>query len=170
MSKGISQAEFSRILGVERSYVTQLKKAGRLVIDDEGKVMVDESIKLIEKTKDASRTADLGTNKPAKESDEDHIKNYQKARAEREKYNALQAKIKYETETGKLMVASEVIQVVTEADMEIRTKLEDMAYGLAPILAIENNEDKIKIIINNYVENTLTALSRSLGSHNNQHQ
>ena len=40
----VTQAEFARHLGVGRSYVTALKKAGRLVMDADGRVLVEESM------------------------------------------------------------------------------------------------------------------------------
>lgn len=44
-----SQAQFARRLGKDRSYVTRLKQAGRLVMRD-GKVVVDESLQRLEAT------------------------------------------------------------------------------------------------------------------------
>src|SRR5690348_2338572 len=44
-------AEFAARLGCKRSYVTELRKAGRLVLTDDGKVKVAESIARIEATR-----------------------------------------------------------------------------------------------------------------------
>jgi hypothetical protein len=41
---------FAALLGVEPSYVTKLKNAGRLVLNDKGRVLVAESRELIEQT------------------------------------------------------------------------------------------------------------------------
>ena len=46
---------FATRLGVKPGYVTQLKQAGRLVLTDDGKVKVAESIALISETRDPSK-------------------------------------------------------------------------------------------------------------------
>lgn len=54
--EGISQAEFARRLGVQRSYVHALKEAGRLVLTSDGKrVLVEESLQRLEETADPRR-------------------------------------------------------------------------------------------------------------------
>jgi hypothetical protein len=51
-----SFAEFARIAGFRRSYVTELKGAGRLVLTDDGReVRVAESLALIESTRDPAK-------------------------------------------------------------------------------------------------------------------
>ncbi len=55
MVEAVTQVEFSRRLGVDKSYVTRLKQAGRLVMDDSGKVLVEESLRRIEETADPNR-------------------------------------------------------------------------------------------------------------------
>lgn len=47
--------EFATRLNVKPGYVTQLKKAGRLVLDRDGRVLVAESLQLIEDTRDPAR-------------------------------------------------------------------------------------------------------------------
>lgn len=50
MSRAVKQAEFARILGVSRSTVTRARQAGRLVIDERGRVLVDESLQRYHET------------------------------------------------------------------------------------------------------------------------
>lgn len=47
--------EFARIAGYKRPYITQLRKEGRLVLDDKNRVKVAESLARIEATRDPSR-------------------------------------------------------------------------------------------------------------------
>ncbi|MDG4811914.1 hypothetical protein P8629_02740 [Hydrogenovibrio sp. 3SP14C1] len=55
MSNVVSKAEFARQQGVNKSTVTRWDKAGRLVLNERGKVLVSESIKLLAET-DGHRT------------------------------------------------------------------------------------------------------------------
>lgn len=56
MTEAVTQAEFARRLDVDKSYVTRLKQAGRLVLNDAGnKVLVEESLQRIKETADPNR-------------------------------------------------------------------------------------------------------------------
>ena len=53
----VSQSEFATLLGKDKSYVTRLKQAGRLVLTADGQVEVEKSQTLIAATADPSRAA-----------------------------------------------------------------------------------------------------------------
>ena len=102
---------FAQHMGCAPSYVTKLKQAGRLVLDDAGRVKVAESKALIEATRDPAKRAVVDRHAsergvalaaPTAASEEGdteapHIANpdYQAARAKREHYAALQAEADY---------------------------------------------------------------------------
>jgi hypothetical protein len=86
---------------------------------------------------------------------------YQKARAMREKYNAMQAKIAYEKEVGLLLVAHDVKLAVADGDAIIRNRLESMPEMLAPQLAAISDEQKIRAMLADQVEYLLGELSRT---------
>lgn len=75
--KALTQAEFARAMGWNRSTVTRLKQAGRLVVDAHGHVLAAESVLRIEETGGmrfdvaarhaASRAAAMGECQPAEE-------------------------------------------------------------------------------------------------------
>lgn len=51
-----SFSDFAKLVGFKASYITQLKKEGRLVLTDDGRrVLVAESCQLIEQTRDPSK-------------------------------------------------------------------------------------------------------------------
>ena len=50
MNGAVRMAEFARIAGVNRSTVTRWRQAGRLAMDDHGRVLVDESLARIQAT------------------------------------------------------------------------------------------------------------------------
>jgi len=156
MENFVSQAEFSRIIDTSRSHVTQLKNAGKLVFNDKGQVDVDESIKLISESKDISRLANMKETSSA--DDSDYVKKYQQARANKEEVSFLQAKMKYEKEQGKLLAINEVRNAVMDSYITIRNKLESMPDILTPAITLETDENKIKEILSQYIENLIADL------------
>ena len=79
----------------------------------------------------------------------------------REKYAAMQAKIMYEKEVGVLLVAQDAKMAVADGDAIIRNRLESLPDILAPQLAAEKNEQKIRAILADQVEYLLDELSRT---------
>lgn len=86
---------------------------------------------------------------------------YQQARAMKEKYAAMQAKIAYEKEIKVLLPADEVKLAVADGDAIIRNRLESLQDMLAPQLAAESDEQKIRAMLMDQVEHLLGELSRS---------
>jgi hypothetical protein len=89
---------------------------------------------------------------------------YQQARAMREKYAAMQAKISYEKEIGLLLVAHDVKMAVADGDALIRNRLEALPDILAPQLAAEKDEQRIRALLSDQIEYLLDELSRSFKS------
>lgn len=105
----VTQAEFARMEGKARSYITALKSAGRLVMVD-GLVDVEASRARIAGTSDpnrddvAQRWAKTRQPSAPAETPADKIGNsYQAARAVKEKFAAMQAKHDYEKAIGKIV-------------------------------------------------------------------
>lgn len=138
--KTCTQAEFARLLGVAKSYVTKLKEQGRLVMDAGGKLVDIEASKArIAATADPGK-ADISAQwqapQPPKapEGDEDGTPSYQDARAEKERFAAKMAKLEYERAIGKLVDKAEVQAVVEDVITQFRQGLENLPYRLAPEL------------------------------------
>lgn len=166
----MTPSQFAKHINVKPGYVTQLKAAGRLVM--QGELIDSEASKLlIEETKDpskagvAERHANERQQKQGAPDQEaltiDPGSNYQKSRAMKEKYNALQAQIAYEKEVGLLLVASDAKAAVADGDTIIRNRLESLPDMLAPQLAAESDEQKIRALLMDQVEFMLSELSRS---------
>lgn len=165
----MTQAEFARHIGTERSYITQLKTAGRLVMNGR-KVDVEASMKLIEETKDLSKAGVAERHGKQRQNKRGGAKldavtgktdiSYQQAKAMRAKYIGLQEKISYEKEVGLLMVADEAKAAVSSGDAIIRNRLEALPDMLAPQLAAESDEQKIRALLMDQVEYLLSDLSR----------
>jgi hypothetical protein len=182
----MSQAEFAKHIGRTSGYITQLKDAGRIVM--QGRMVdVEASISLMNETQDPSKAGvaerheqareqralsvaegkQPGTSAPLRASAamDDTAGNagssYQQSRAMKEKYNALQAQIAYEKEVGLLLVANEARAAVADGDAIIRNRLESLPDMLAPQLAAESDEQKIRTLLMDQVEQLLGELSRT---------
>lgn len=174
MSKGISQAEFARQINVKRSRVTQLKQAGRLVLNDDGKVLADESRALIASTKDpskdgvAERHAKARKNEieikdkeeplpPASAGDAESF-NFWKTKNEKLKFqsNFRESQVR----DGELLEIQAVKMAVMGSDAVIRNRLESLPDLLAPQLATEDDEHKVRILLIDQIEWLLSELSQ----------
>lgn len=173
-----SQADFAAIANVRRSYVTALKKAGRLVLDAEGKVLVAESLARIEATRDPAKAAVAARHAEARggaiplpspsqapapahgESGPQIAGGFQQARAVREKFLALEAKRAYEVAIGKLVDADAVRLAASDAATRLRAALESLPTTLGPQLAAEADEARCVALMREAVELALAELHR----------
>lgn len=177
---------FAEHIGCKPSYVTELRKAGRLVLTDDGKaVLVAESIARIEATRDPSRagvaerhaaqrgaplaTADAlpraataaGDGAEGQDDDEDDPK-FQRWKARRERAAALREEIKLGEESKEYLRRTDAAAIVGNAFVMLRTSLEAMPDSVAPVLAGETDENRIRILLAEEVEHILGNCSAEL--------
>lgn len=166
----MNQAEFAKQIGVTPSHVTQLKTAGRLVMQG-AMVDVEASKALIADTQDPGKTGVSerhAQEREQKQSGQDLEaltgkagSAYQQARAMKEKYNAMAAKLDYELAIGMVLIAADAKAAVADGDAIVRNRLEALPDMLAPQLAAENDEQKIRAMLMDQVEFLLSELSRT---------
>jgi len=176
-----TQSEFAALIGRNKSHVTRLKQAGRLVLTDDGLVDVEKSQKLIAMTADPSRAdavaardqaraslagdggADTGSPAPeraAQLSQAEHIGNsYQGARALKEKYNALTAKLEFEQASGKLVEADAARLFAADLAATFRGALEILPDRIAPELVELSDTETIRAVLVESFEQILTDLA-----------
>lgn len=133
-----SQADFARANGWEKSYVTKLKQAGRLVMTADGLVDFEASMARIKATSAAPERA-----APA-------VQGVDFARAQdRERfYSAELKRLEYEREVGRLVVRSDVEAVVAGMAAVYRAGIEAMADRLpAQIAALGADEPRIRALL-----------------------
>lgn len=161
-----TQAAFARQIGVVRSHVTALKKAGRLVMVGD-KVDVEASKDRIAATADPGRddvvarhaASRASQGQPPAVQERDPVGNsYQAARAVKEKFLALSAKRDYELSCGKLMQAAEVVSAVESAAVTLRTRLEAWPDTMAANLGGHLDEAQRRALLAEAVEELLTGL------------
>lgn len=161
-----TQSEFAAILGKDKSYVTRLKQAGRLVLAEDGRVDVEKSQALIAATADPSRNAaveartDAQLNQARAPSQQDAIGNsFQTAKAVNEKYKALTAKLEYEQASGKLVNADEARLFAADLAASFRGAVEQRRDRLAPVLAPINDVEAIRAVLTEEDDQMLTDLA-----------
>lgn len=142
-----TQADFARQIGVARSYVTALKKAGRLVMDDSGRVLVEESKASIARSNGAPERSSVV--EPA----------FADSRERKEHYSAELSRLDFEERCGKLMESSVVLGVVAGAAVTLRSRLETFPDLLAPQLAAIGDEQQIRAMLADQVEILLGELA-----------
>lgn len=172
--------EFAAHLGVRPSYITALKKDGRLVLSDDGKrVRVAESLVRIEATRNPARAdvadrhaARRGAALPAAlptdsggagqgdgaDGDTENIP-YQESRAVKELYLSLAAKRDYEISIGKLLPVADVTADIASAVTTLRARLEVLPDVLAPVLIGESDEGRLRNLIADEIERALADLA-----------
>lgn len=162
-----TQSEFAALLGRDKSYVTRLKQAGRLVLTAEGLVDVEKSQAMIAATADPSRNAAVEARanetmrgERAAPSQQDAIGNsYQTAKAVNEKYKALTAKAEYETLIGKLVDADEARLFAADLAASFRGALEILPDRLSPELVPLNETEAVRAVLVESFEQVLTDLA-----------
>lgn len=162
-----TQSKFAAILGKDKSYVTRLKQAGRLVIAEDGLVDVEKSQALIAATADPSRNAQAEArsnetmrSERAPNQQQDAIGNsYQTAKAVNEKYKALTAKAEYEQLIGKLVDADEARLFAADLAASFRGAVEQRRDRLAPVLAPINDVEAIRAVLTEEDDQMLTDLA-----------
>ena len=143
MAELVSQAEFARIKGMTRGWVTKLKQSGRLVINNDGLVDVEKSNQLIEQTANPNRQDVADRHKSNRQQDHTPAMEFnttqagatlQASRAVKEKFSALKAKAEYEEYMGNLVNVSEVQHAVADVVMTLRQVIENIPHRVAPEL------------------------------------
>lgn len=167
-----TRAQFARLNGWGRSYVTELAQAGRLVLADNGKVLVRESLERIKATADPAHAAVAqrhAAERAAKANGDDEQpktdrvgSTFSQAKAVRERYNAMLAKVEYEQRIGELVSAKEVRRAAEEFGAALRRRWENLADSLAAVCAAESDPARVHALISDEVEQTLLDLSKEL--------
>lgn len=183
--QAVSRSDFARLLGVKPSYITQLAKDNRLVLDADGRVLVDASRARILETRDPSKAAVAarhaagrtpaapegaghGTDAPqapaaaASAEPEADGAGYQDWRTRSERAKALAAERDLALTTGELMRTDDVRHCISTAFTEVRARLEALPDLLAPVLVVIREEPAMRARLADEIETVLAEASRAL--------
>jgi hypothetical protein len=151
----MTKSAFAKHIGKTPGYVTQLLDAGRLVMEG-NKVNVEASIARIEATRDPSKAGVANRHAKARQEksqhedadaqDKDPIHesvDYQFEKALRERANRQLTEMELAEKAKNLVPVGEVKFVAANAGSIIRSRMESLAYALAPQFAVETDEQRI---------------------------
>lgn len=168
----LSQAAFARdVLGKHRSYVTQLKQEGRLVMEGK-RVDVVASLAKIAATADPNRD-DVKARHAAERGDaaDDDLQldtqasakaqvTFVDGRAKEQHFKALRAELDYQKEVGQVVEMEGVRQVVAGVVTEFKQTLENWPHRTAPELVGKDLETTRKLLRDAVVD-VLGAMQQS---------
>ena len=143
----VTQSEFARVLGVGRSYITALKNSGRLVFDADGKILVDESKKLIASTTGAPERSSLKAGE------------FNDPREKKDHFDAELKKLEYDRAIGKVVEKIEVEAAVADVITAFRQRMENIPHRVAPEL-VGKDLDAIRAALKQEVHGALTEMER----------
>lgn len=184
----VTGKQLALLLNCKPSYITELKKLGRLVLSEDSKGFLrSESIALYEATRDPSRagvSARHAANRkrtaavaatppdPGQESPDSgdpldeppatgDAARRAKALADRAEWDAKVAERDYLVSVGKLLDAGEVDRALAAAGTTLRTALERMVDVMAPQVAAQSDEVKCRSLLRDEVAHSLEEIARS---------
>lgn len=150
-----SQADFARAQGWQKSYVTALKKAGRLVFADDGQVLFEPSLQRIKDTAGAAERA----------APQVQGKAYSDSQDRERFYNAELKRLELERETRKLRESAEVVSAVDDAAALIRSTVEAWRDRMPPQLAaLGADEQRIASFLAAECEHLLQRMAEKFGA------
>lgn len=181
MSRKANQSKFAEIIGVDRSYVTKLKKQDRLVIDGDGLIDVDASVQRIKDTADPNRVdvvnrwrSERGQNGTTNDepetvdtSVEDH--DYQRARAKKEHFLAERARVDYLRDIGELVPIIDMRAAVADVVTTFRQALEQLPYRTGPEL-VGKDLDAIRATLKQDIHAALSDMEREFSKKMSEHE
>lgn len=170
MATLVTQVEFAKMEDRGKSYITKLKQAGRLVMEGD-KVNVEASRARIAATADPNRD-DVKQRWEEQRREEQYWEEqrnnpetvkignrYQAARAVKEKFAAMSAKLDYERAIGKLVERTEVEAAVEDVTSIIRQALEQMPHRTAPEL-VGKTLDQIRATLKQDIHAALSEMEQ----------
>jgi hypothetical protein len=149
----MNQTAFAAHLGVGKPYVSNLKKAGRLVFTDDGLVDVVQSMQRIKRT----------TNAPERSAEALQPPGFTAQRERGEKLRNELLEMEVAEKRGELVKASDVRAVVLGAATTLRGQLESLPDQIAPQLAAASDEGQVRSLMASEIERLLTELSHQFG-------
>jgi hypothetical protein len=181
----VTAKQLAHILGVGPSYITQLKGEGRLVRTTDGKrYLLAESRRLLAETADPAKAGvaarhaaargaavALETSSTASEPDDAEAplapaqddplaKRRALAQAQAEEARARKLLRDEAVELGQLLPVDEVRSAIADAVTAMRADLDNLPAILAPQLAAEQDEDRVRVILRDAIEHIEREFAR----------
>ena len=152
ISNIMTKTEFAVAQGWAKSYVSNLIRQNRMVLTEDGRVMVAESRALIAATIKQPQMLKNMESETSVRGDSRDRKSF---------YEAESARLDLEERIGLLLEKNHVISVVAEASSILRQRLTSRSAVLSPqIAAVGGDEALIKTMLSDHDDQTLAEISR----------
>ena len=162
----VSQAEFARIVGVSKPYITKLVKTGKLKLNENGKLNLEESKKILSSSKNPS--FDANREHAQKQKGVPLKERVEKSTAENIPKQETPKTTNNDSEDLGNTVPNDMFKInmlfnrakAAEVGNLITQKLYNMVYKLAPLLVGVETQKQAKDILESEVEIVLEELNR----------
>lgn len=162
----VTQKQFAAIRGVSKQMIGKLKKEGRLVMTADGKVDVEASQALIEKTAHPGYVNRITSWKPEVAADSEpenvaSVSTYTAARARNEMAKAEIAEMERDMMRGDLVRADEARRFAADLGAIFRTSLEILPDRIsAELVPLTNIEEVRALLVENFEDILINIASR----------
>lgn len=153
-----TKADFSRYYKYSKAAVTQFDQAGKLVYSDDGMIDFESSKARIDATSNPSGDGARLRHAQARGGVIDGLeetRTYQTARAVKEKFLAMTAKLEYESAAGNVVVRNDVHKAAFEAARKLRDTLHSVCKQVAPNIVNVDDPAKIEMCLLDEVNKAL---------------
>lgn len=172
--KILNQSDFAKHIGVNKSYITQLKKEGRLIMAKTGGVDVQASINKIKETADPNRDdvssrhaekrmaiveLEVKPKKTVKEKTSSEV-TFSEARAKEQHFKSLQAELEYQKAISEVVSTQEMRSAVGDVVTTFRQSLENIPHRTAPQL-VGKELDFIRATLKQEISLALNEMERN---------
>ena len=146
----ITQTEFAKMVGVSQPYIAKLIRKG---------VFIDciKDKKLIKK---CALKAYYNSKKRKSIEDYSRLSPLQKVQVKKDEWAAKLNELHYRVQTGEFKDREEIDKRAENVLVAFRNKMLALPTKAAPVLVGMNDEEKIKAIIVNYIDEALSELER----------
>lgn len=161
-----TQSEFAKLLGMDKSHVTRLKQAGRLVMV-EGKVDVEASQARINATANPSYASKTPSESNLQgevmgEAQQSRSADFNEARARNEMAKAEMSEMERDKMRGSLVNAEQVRLFAADLGATFRASLEILPDRIASELVVLNDVDSVRAVLVESFEQLLHDLSMKI--------
>lgn len=177
----VSKAEYSRLKGINKSTITRWAKAGRLVVDAEGNVLIAESEALLAESGDASKVGVVERHAQERGRKVEDLTKLQSAKgsgtrpagseaygkrvtesARREAALADMAEMERDLKVGKYLDREGVERALIDNATAIRQTFERIPYDLRLRLAAESDPEKVRQMLSDEIERACRKVASTM--------
>lgn len=154
MPRAVPQKDYAKLRGISEAMVSKYKSGGRLVLDEQGFVLIKETDQLLSRTLDPLH----GGDRSGKSSGREKI-TYLEAKTEEARARATKATLEAEIMSGTLVRTAEVEAEAFARARGAQEVLMAIPDRIAPLLAAESDVGKIHALLSDELRRVCEAIA-----------